>query len=83
MRRLTLEPQACGWSLTVDGVKNTLVYHSGAAAETAARDLAGRLARAGEAAKLLVRLRDGSVAGRFLFPPTMGAADEAAVQRAA
>lgn len=74
MRTLMLEPQASGWALAVDGVENTLMYRSGAAAETAARDLAGRLARAGEAAKLVVRLRDGSIAGRFLFPPTTGAA---------
>lgn len=66
---LTVEPLDFGWSLKVSGLCEML-FRSGAAAEAAARRLATRLAMAGEPAKLVLRLRDGSIAGRFLAPPS-------------
>ncbi|MBI1196479.1 MAG: DUF2188 domain-containing protein [Phenylobacterium sp.] len=69
MTTLTVRPVASGWAVTVAGVANEMMFRSGAAAEAAARRLAERLAAKGEPSKLVIRLRDGSVAGRFLFPP--------------
>lgn len=68
-RTLTVEPLDFGWRLKVSG-QCEMLFLSGAAAEGAARRLAARLAAAGEPAKLVVRLRDGSIAGRFLAPPS-------------
>lgn len=72
MTLLTIEPLSVGWSLSVSGAPNAQLFKSGAAAEAAARRLAGRLAAHGHAVKLVIRLRDGSVGGRFLFPPALG-----------
>lgn len=69
VRVLTIQPHAVGWSLSISGVPNAMQFQSGAAAEAAARRLGARLASHGEAAKLIVRLRDGSIGGRFLYPP--------------
>jgi hypothetical protein len=68
MRVLTIRPLALGWALSLAGVEEML-FSSGAEAEASARRLAARLSDIGEAVKLIVTLRDGSVAGRFLFPP--------------
>lgn len=69
MRTLEVRPLAFGWSLSLGGLAEATVYRSGAAAEAAGRRLAGRLAAAGEAVKLMIRLKDGSLGGRLLFPP--------------
>ena len=45
-----------------------MVFAQGGAAEAAARNLATRLARAGSGSELRIRLRDGSLAGRFICP---------------
>ncbi len=71
MRLLTIKPLPVGWSLGISGVANALVFRSGAEAEAAARRLGARLAADGVAVKLVIHLRDGSVGGRFLFPPAL------------
>lgn len=71
MRVLEIQPLPVGWSLAISGVPNAMLFESGARAEAAARRLCARLAKQGEAAKLIVRLRDGSIGGRFLFPPAL------------
>lgn len=69
MTTVAVRPAASGWAVSIVGVANEMMFRSGAAAEAAARRLAERLAAEGEPSKLVIRLRDGSVAGRFLFPP--------------
>ncbi|PZQ59957.1 MAG: hypothetical protein DI570_15155 [Phenylobacterium zucineum] len=69
MLNLTVRPTPVGWSLCVPGVANAQFFLSGAAAEAAARRLGERLARQGEAVKLVIELRDGTLGGQFLIPP--------------
>lgn len=82
MRVLEIQPLPVGWSLSLSGLANAMLFRSGAAAEAAARRLAARLAGQGEPAKLVIRLRDGSIGGRFLFPPAL-TEDAAPLRRAA
>lgn len=83
MKHLEIRPLPVGWSLSISGVPGAMLFQSGAAAEAAARRLAGRLARHGEPAKLLIRLRDGSIGGRFVFTPALHEEDAAQPRRAA
>ncbi|MBI1684231.1 hypothetical protein I4Q42_11190 [Caulobacter hibisci] len=64
-----VEPSSDGWIVRGDFRGGPLQFPTGARAEQAARDLAHRLADAGEPVVLEIRLRDGARAGRFLFPP--------------
>jgi len=66
---LFVEGLPTGWAVRTEHAAGEMLFHTGAAAEAAARRLAERLASTGFPAKLTVRLRDGSVAGRFVFPP--------------
>ena len=72
-REVTVTPLDVGWAVGLPDGVGEMLFQSGAAAEAAARRLAQRLSHAGLPAKLVVRLRDGSVAGRFLFPPRLDA----------
>ena len=83
MRQLTVRPLPFGWALSLPGAAEDIVYRTGGAAETAARCLAERLAAHGEAVKLVVRLKDGSLGGRYLFPPSRHAGDRPIGLRAA
>jgi hypothetical protein len=58
-----------GWSLSIDEQSGTLLFATGAKAETMARNLARRLAEAGETTDILIYLRDGSLAGRLRSTP--------------
>jgi hypothetical protein len=58
-----------GWSVSVDGVANPMLFRSGRSAEEAGRALAQRLAQHTGAAQLEVRLKGGAVAGRFILRP--------------
>ena len=58
-----------GWSVRSDGFANDMLFLSGAKAESAARTLAEKIAALGEAAHVEVRLRDGTLAGRFVCSP--------------
>lgn len=68
MRRIVVSALPVGWKLTVDGVDNDMVFRSGRDAESAARRLADRLARAGLWSESQLRLKDGSLAARLLRP---------------
>lgn len=68
MRIIEVAPLDGGWRVSVDGVAGDMVFTRGGAAETAARKLAARLGRHGAASELRIRLRDGSMAGRFIWP---------------
>jgi hypothetical protein len=63
---IEVEPLAQGWAVALS---NEMVFAAGGAAEAAARDLAERLSDAGRPVRLVVRLKDGSLAGRFIYPP--------------
>lgn len=68
---LSVEALPFGWAVRTEQAAGEMLFHRGAAAEAAGRRLAERLASAGVPVKLTVRLRDGSVAGRFIFPPSI------------
>ncbi|WP_454719135.1 hypothetical protein [Caulobacter segnis] len=67
-----VEPSDAEWIVRGDFEGGPLNFATGARSEQAARDLAHRLADAGEPVVLEIRLRDGARAGRFLFPPYAG-----------
>ncbi|WP_146198067.1 DUF2188 domain-containing protein [Caulobacter endophyticus] len=75
---LFVEPSDDGWIVRGDFADSPRTFPTGAGAEEAARDLAQGLADDGA---LVIRLRDGARAGRFLFPPH-GGAPEASARRA-
>jgi hypothetical protein len=68
---IEVEPLARGWAVRSAALPNEMVFAGGGAAEAAARGLAERLSDAGQAVRLVVRLKDGSVAGRFIYPPRL------------
>lgn len=71
MERIVVEPLADGWAVRAAGLENLMVFRSGGAAERAGRELTHRLASAGQAAELHLRLRDGTTGARFVcLPPT-------------
>jgi len=71
MERIVVEPLADGWAVRAAPLDNLMVFRSGGAAERAGRELACRLASAGEAAELQLRLKDGTTGARFVcLPPT-------------
>ncbi|PVM93628.1 hypothetical protein DDF67_02760 [Caulobacter endophyticus] len=77
-----VEPSQDGWIVRGDFTESPLAFTTGARAEQAARELSHRLAEAGEPVVLDIRLRNGSRAGRFLFPPYGGAPAAAMALRA-
>lgn len=71
MERVVVEPLGTGWAVRTGALDNVMVFRSGRAAERAGRSLALTLAGMGEAAELLLRLKDGSTAARVVcLPPT-------------
>lgn len=76
MERVVVEPLGAGWVVRTGAVDNVMVFRSGRAAERAGRRLALTLAGMGEAAELLLRLKDGSTAARLVcLPPAEGESD--------
>jgi hypothetical protein len=72
---IEVEPLAQDWAVRSAALPNEMVFAGGGAAEAAARDLAERLSDAGRPVRLVVRLKDGSVAGRFIYPPRFAPAE--------
>ena len=66
---ISVRPMPHGWAVQADTLLSGLLFLSGAAAEAAARALAACYARIGQASEVVVFLRDGALAGRFLFLP--------------
>ena len=66
---INVRPLAVGWLVRGRGFQNDLTFKSGAAAETAARRLAEQYAKAGRTTTVRIYLRDGSLAGGFLYQP--------------
>jgi hypothetical protein len=70
VRKIYVAPAPTGWSVRSDGFENDMLFLSGAKAESTARGLAEKIAVSGEHAEVQVRLRDGSLAGRFVCAPS-------------
>lgn len=68
MHTIEVAPLADGWRVSLDAIANDLVFRTGSLAEASGRRLAARMAAAGQASELLVRLRDGSLAARIVWP---------------
>jgi hypothetical protein len=67
MEAITVKPGFGGrWLMEVNGVQNSQHFRTGAQAEMAARELAGRLSDVGQGSEIVIFLRDGTVAGRFV-----------------
>jgi hypothetical protein len=66
---ISVEPFGDGWAVRSDQLDNDMVFQRGAAAEAAAKILGDGLARLGRPAKIVIRLRDGTVAGQFACLP--------------
>ena len=73
-RVIAVSPAQSGWTLRIDAKDCPLVFTSGAQAEITARSIAYQFARAGQAADILIYLRDGSLAGRLCSTPQHPAA---------
>jgi hypothetical protein len=71
-RQIVVRPALHGWAVHIEGDAVALAFTTGARAEAAAREIAGRFADAGEPVELRVYLRDGALAGRFLCPSPGG-----------
>jgi len=69
MHKIKVEPIEGGWVLDPGGGHAGIVFRSGAKAERSARLLGQRLAEAGRASEVEIRLRDGALAGRITFTP--------------
>ena len=69
IRVISVEPFGDGWTVRSDQLDQDMVFQSGAAAEAAAKILGDKLAKVGLPAKIVVRLRDGTLAGQFACPP--------------
>ena len=60
-----------GWMAELERLDTPMVFKSGAQAERAARTLAKRVIDAGESAEMIIHLRDGALAGRFVAKPAV------------
>ncbi len=69
LQTITIRPMTSGWSVEMAQLDAPMVFKTGAQAERAARHLADRLAQVGERAELIIHLRDGTLAGRFVTAP--------------
>jgi hypothetical protein len=70
---ISVRPMDDGWRVHGDTLEHGMSFLSGADAEGAARVLAERYADAGRSTEIHVFLRDGSLAGRYVGVPEVGA----------
>jgi hypothetical protein len=66
---IRVAPRGDEWLVHADGLADAIVFPAGGKAEAAGRALAERMARQGRTAELRIYLRDGSLAGAFVYPP--------------
>lgn len=64
---ITISPREPGWVVRGDSPDTEMQFLSGAKAESAAHDLARRLASEGLPAEIIITLRDGSQAQRVRY----------------
>ncbi len=65
---IRVAPLGDEWTVQAPGLTEDLIFRAGGKAETAARALAARFADEGRTAELKIYLRDGSLAGSFVYP---------------
>ena len=65
--QILVAPVGDGWAVRSEAFDNELIFEAGGRAEAAARALADRYARSGSAAEVQIFLRNGDLAGRFLY----------------
>ncbi len=65
---IRVEPLAGGWVVRPSDRAQAEIYVSSARAEDAALRLSARLAQAGHTSEVVVYLRNGALAGRFVCP---------------
>ncbi len=65
---ISVAPAGDGWAVQSDAVDEAQFFPSGGRAEAAARALAQQTADDGRTAELRITLRDGALAGAFLYP---------------
>jgi hypothetical protein len=63
---IIVEPSAEGWAVKSAAFANAMFFKSGESAETAARELGAKMARARGAVVIEIFLRDGSLGGRYV-----------------
>lgn len=68
MKTVSVYPAAGGWAVKADALESELVFRQGAKAEQTARRIALAMAEAGQTAELIIHLRDGTTAARFICP---------------
>ncbi len=66
-RIIKVEPHGKDWRVRSNQM-DEMMFHSGAAAEAAARLIADACVKAGQDAELRIYLRDGSLAGKLAYP---------------
>ena len=71
METIKVEPLEGGWTVQTDSTANDMVFRSGRDAEGAARALAERIARQGEAVRLQLRLRNSDKTVRMIALPPL------------
>ena len=71
LQKIVIRPLDAGWMVELERLDAPMVFKSGAQAERAARALTERLIDAGERAELIIHLRDGALAGRFVATPAV------------
>ena len=64
---ITVKPRGYGWVVTSTPFANEMFFRSGETAEFAARDLGTKMARVSDTVTVEIFLRDGSLAGRYLW----------------
>jgi hypothetical protein len=69
MELISVEPLGEGWTVRTETQAEVKHFSSECAAEAAARRLGERLSNVGQAAQIQIRLRDGTIVGRFVCPP--------------
>jgi len=72
MQVIEIAPLDWGWRVSVGALAGDMVFARGGAAESSARRLAARLAESGVPSELRIRLRDGSLAARLVWPAQPG-----------
>ena len=75
MHTVLVEPMPLGWRVVTSADLNDQYFLSGKAAELSARQLANRLASAGVAAELTLRLRGGALGAKYICLPPVRATE--------
>ena len=64
---IALRPIAGGWSVSLDGVSNTLAFHRGSHAEASARRLSRALIQAGVQTQIQLHLCEGEPVAQLRY----------------